>query len=155
MVNACWLFTSTFPFLTDFPTFNSAMVDFNSLLSTITERLKATWQLFTLTLQNQSTKSLYNLLYFCPSANFIKNTVAGNIQLFFIIQVFLLNLFINQVFIHFYSKNDRLIPALCCFCIYSTLTDNEFFCCLIMLIFFQGKCYKKNEISISWFSPFC
>lgn len=92
------------PFLTDFSTFNSAVVDFNSFLSVITKGLKATWQLFTLTLQNQSTKLLYNLLYFCPSANFIKNTVSGNIQLFFIIQVFLLNLFIDQVFIHFYSN---------------------------------------------------
>lgn len=82
MVSACWLFTSTFPFLTDLSSFNSAMVAFNSLLSMITKGLKATWQLFTLTLQNQSTKSLYNIFYFCPIANFIKNTVAGNIQLF-------------------------------------------------------------------------
>lgn len=52
------------PFLTDFSTFNSAMVDFNNFLSMITKGLKATWQHFTLTLQNQSIV-LYNLLYFC------------------------------------------------------------------------------------------
>lgn len=104
MVNNCWLFVSTFPFLTNFPTFNSAMVDFNSLLSMIIKGLKATWQLFTLTLQNQGTKLLYNLLYICPSANFINNTVSVTIQLVFIIQVFLLNLLIDQVFIHFYSN---------------------------------------------------
>lgn len=71
------------PFLTDFSTFNSAMVDFNNFLSMITKGLKATWQHFTLTWQNQSTKLLYNLLYFCPTANFIKNTISGNIQPFF------------------------------------------------------------------------
>lgn len=71
------------PFLTDFSIFNSAMVDFNNFLSMITKGLKATWQHFTLTWQNQSTKLLYNLLYFCPTANFIKNTISGNIQPFF------------------------------------------------------------------------
>lgn len=154
MVNTCWLFTSTFPFLTDFSTFNSAMVDFNSLLSMISKGLKATWQLFTLTLQNLGTKLLYNLLYFCQSANFVKNAVSRNIQLLFIIQVFLLNLFTDQVFIHFYSNKmidwflHHVISAFI-----QTFPDNEFFCCLMMLIFFKENVIQI--ISISWFPPFC
>lgn len=98
MVNTCWLFASTFPLLTNFSTFNLAMVDFNSFLSMITKGLKATWQLFSLMLQNQDTKWLYSFLYFCPSVNFIKNILSVNIQPVFTIKLFLLNLITDQFF---------------------------------------------------------